>query len=62
MRNFFQLGAGTFPALISAKKLCKAAIVNVSRVIPSGLYHFVIAVWRAKQAESAAREVLGNHR
>jgi len=30
------------------------AIVNVARVIASCSYHFVIAVWRAKEAESAA--------
>jgi hypothetical protein len=39
-----------------------AAIVNVWRVIYARSYHFVIAMWRAKEAESAAREVLGNHR
>jgi hypothetical protein len=30
-----------------------AAIVNVSRVIAPRLYHFVVAVWRAKEEESA---------
>src|SRR5262249_9124564 len=37
-----------------------AAIVNVPRVIATPLYHFVIAVWRAKQA-SWPRDRLGRH-
>jgi len=31
-----------------------AAIVNVARIIRARSYHFVIAVWRAKEAESIA--------
>jgi len=27
------------------------AIVNAWRVIAAGIYHFVVAVWRAKEAE-----------
>jgi hypothetical protein len=36
------------------------AIVNVARIICACSYHFVVAVWRAKEAQSAG-EVLGNH-
>jgi hypothetical protein len=31
-----------------------AANVNIARVIAPCSYHFVIAVWRTKEAESAA--------
>jgi hypothetical protein len=34
-------------------------IVNVARVIATVHYHFVVAEWRAKRAESMAREVVG---
>jgi hypothetical protein len=34
-------------------------IVNFARVIATVKYHFVIAVWRAKEAECGSREVLG---
>jgi hypothetical protein len=32
----------------------------LARVIAARSYHFVIAVWRAKEAESRRREVLAN--
>jgi hypothetical protein len=38
-----------------------AAIVNVARVIAPCSYHFVVAVWRAKETECGPREVLGNN-
>jgi hypothetical protein len=34
-----------------------AAIVNVARVIADASYHFVVAGWRAKEAESGLAEV-----
>jgi hypothetical protein len=39
-----------------------AAIVNVVRLITPRSYHFLIAMWSAKDRESRSREVLGNHR
>jgi hypothetical protein len=39
-----------------------AANVNIARVIALCSYHIVIAMWRAKEAECAARELLGNNR
>jgi hypothetical protein len=38
-----------------------AAIVNVSRVIAVRSYHFVIAVWRAKE-HNPSRKLLEYHR
>jgi tetratricopeptide (TPR) repeat protein len=38
-----------------------AAIVNISRVIAPRSYHFVIAVWRAKE-HNPSRKLLGYHR
>jgi hypothetical protein len=38
-----------------------AAILNVSRVIAACSYHFVIAVWRAKE-HNPARKLLEYHR
>jgi hypothetical protein len=37
------------------------ATAKVSRIIAAGSYHFVIAVWRAKDTECGPREVLGDH-
>jgi hypothetical protein len=39
---------------VAVPQIKAIAIVNVARFIAPHLYHFVIAVWRAKQAESAA--------
>jgi hypothetical protein len=40
-----------------------AVIVNVVRVIAPCSYHFLVAVWRAKETECVPREtLLGNHR
>ena len=41
-------------AAAALEKNAIAAIVNVVRVIAPRLYHFVVAVWSAKEAESAA--------
>jgi hypothetical protein len=38
-------------AAAALQRNAAAAIVNVSRVIAPRSYHFVIAVWRAKEAE-----------
>jgi hypothetical protein len=56
----YAIGGEIAAAVLQTKAM--AAIVNVWRVIYARSYHFVIAMWRAKEAESAAREVLGNHR
>jgi hypothetical protein len=39
-----------------------AAIVNISRVIATVHYHFVIAVWRAKEAQYPSHEQICDHR
>jgi len=44
-------GGGVAAAVLQRKA---TAIVNVARVNAPALYHFVIAVWSAKDAESAA--------
>jgi hypothetical protein len=44
-------GGGVAAAALQRKA---TAIVNVVRVIAPSSYHFVIAVWKAKEAESGA--------
>src|SRR6266481_3471392 len=46
-------------AAAALERSATAAIVNVARVISAPSYHFVVAVWRAKEAECGPRELLG---
>jgi len=47
----------------AAMIFARVNFVSVLRAIHRDrLYHFAVAVWRAKEAESGPREVLENHR
>jgi len=52
-QNLWVIGGGELAAVALERKAI-AAIVNDARVIAPCSYHFVIAVWRAKEAESGA--------
>ena len=56
-------------ASLTSKILIRSVAIRQSKTILArscaegrAKYHFVVAVWRAKEAESLWREVLGDHR
>jgi 6,7-dimethyl-8-ribityllumazine synthase len=52
---------GEVAAATVSQRNALAAIVNVSHVIAGRSYHFVIAVWRAKE-HNPSRKLLEYHR